>query len=434
MWARFTAGAFGSGVSSTEKLRFLLFLCVIAALPFQTYYSSLFFVLLALTTVIDLNRTRLKALPRQFWIFQVVFFLGVAGYFYSMHRNVAGHLLERQLSILLIPLLLPLAFSLNERLLRVCLWALTATCLVAVIILFMNVIHVVHLQIRQPLSAVFSGPFFNHQFSRPLGIHAGYLSLFIALSMFHVLAVLRDFGHWLQKVGLLLILLLFLGALIFLASRNTIIAVVVIFTVVFPLMELRRKWTFLLVSLAMLAVCLVIIYKVPYLRSRFTIELLSDIMPVEAGKRTDFYNAEPRMERWRGGLELAKRSPVIGYGTGDEIAMLKTQYAKRGLFISYVEDFNAHNQYLSYLLKNGIVGLLVFVGAFVFYLYLAFRTRSFVYVAFLILLLCAFYTENILDANKGIVFFALFNTLFGYLALQRMRGGASPQDQGANAK
>jgi len=94
---------------------------------------------------------------------------------------------------------------------------------------------------------------------------------------------------------------------------------------------------------------------------------------------------------------------------------------KKNLFISYMENFNSHNQYLSYLLKHGILGFLLFVGAFVYYLRLGFKHRSFMYVAFLLLLLIGFYTENILDSNKGIVFFAFFNTFFGYLYLNKAK-------------
>jgi uncharacterized membrane protein YiaA len=52
--------------------------------------------------------------------------------------------------------------------------------------------------------------------------------------------------------------------------------------------------------------------------------------------------------------------------------------------------------------------------AFIYYLLLAVKSRDLIYVSFLLLFLIGFYTENILDANKGIIFFALFNTCFGY--------------------
>jgi hypothetical protein len=48
----------------------------------------------------------------------------------------------------------------------------------------------------------------------------------------------------------------------------------------------------------------------------------------------------------------------------------------------------------------------------------AIKTKQFVYIAFLIVLWIGFYTENILDTNKGILFFAVLNTLLSKTNLQ----------------
>jgi O-antigen ligase len=160
-----------------------------------------------------------------------------------------------------------------------------------------------------------------------------------------------------------------------------------------------------------------LIYYIPYLNDRFYKELLIDIKPLENGTFINYNSAEPRYERWRGGFDLVRRSPLFGYGTGDEIAMLKTEYIKRGLYISYLENFNAHNQYLSLMLKHGAAGFIVFICSFLYMLRLAFRHRDFIYISFILLLLIGFYTENLLDSNKGIVFFAYFNTFLAFIIL-----------------
>ena len=157
--------------------------------------------------------------------------------------------------------------------------------------------------------------------------------------------------------------------------------------------------------------------KVSYLSDRFSSDLITDIK-LKNGSSYDYEGAEPRIERWKGAWKLVLKSPIFGYGTGDEISMLKTTYVEKELFISYLESFNAHNQYLSYLIKNGIIGLLIFLGAFGYYLMLAIKQRDFMYISFLTLLLIGFFTENILDANKGIFFFAFFNTFLGYSILK----------------
>jgi O-antigen ligase len=140
-------------------------------------------------------------------------------------------------------------------------------------------------------------------------------------------------------------------------------------------------------------------------------------MSIEKVKLKDEYQVEPRMQRWICAVDLIKQRPLLGYGTGDEVGLLKQKYYDNNLMVSYHLEFNAHNQYLSTLIKHGIIGLLVFMSAFFYYLYLGVRAKDFIYTSFVILLLVGFFTENILDMNKGIFFFAFFNTLFGYNAL-----------------
>lgn len=405
--------------SKTERLRFLLLLLFVFALPFDMIYSSLLMIGLTVTTLIDLNKSKLKEIPKQVWLFQIVFLLSLVGYFYSYHRSAAGFLLERQLNIFLFPLLLPLAIKINRAQINALLSMLAISCVIAITYLFVYMVFNITTELKLPLlHTVFSGVFFNHQFSRPIGIHAGYFSMYVALSIFYLIHVFPKKGGYWHKMILVLMLLVLFSGLFFLASRNTSIATLFTFIFIYPFFHVSNKLRFAIFSLVFLAFSYIAIENIPYLRHRFSVELISDIKPLNNGKYMIDGSAEPRYERWQGALELIQQAPLFGYGTGDEIEMLKTQYIQKGLFISYLEDFNAHNQYLSFLLKNGIIGLAVFLLAFYYYGRLAFKNRDFMYISFLILLLIGFYTENILDANKGILFFALFNTLFGFEALK----------------
>lgn len=67
------------------------------------------------------------------------------------------------------------------------------------------------------------------------------------------------------------------------------------------------------------------------------------------------------MERWKLCLKIIKEAPFFGHGTGDEIDMLKTEYKNHFYIKSYVESLNAHSQYLSILIKHGIIGFLFFI-------------------------------------------------------------------------
>jgi len=403
----------------TEKLRFLLIVLLVFSLPFNIFYSSVLLITLLVLTLLDLSKEKLGQIPRQVWLFQMIYFLGIAGYFYSNHKNAAAFLLERQLSILLLPLMLPIAIRINWQKAEALIITLVVSCCVSVCYLLLHMLYTIITGLELPLvSTVFLGVFFNHQFSMPIGIHAGYLSLYISFSIFYLA---REYNQknrtFRQKMSMVMMLLLLFTGLFLLASRNSILATFFVLIFVSPLYNSKNKLKYILVCLICLITGFVIVKSTPYLRNRFSIQLLTDIKPLANGDFIEYGSAEPRYERWKGAFQLVKHSPVFGYGTGDEIEMLRTEYIKRGLYISYLERFNAHNQYLSYLIKNGIPGLCIFLFAFYYYTKLAVKKKNFIYLSFLVLLLIGFYTENILDANKGILFFSIFNTILGYAAL-----------------
>lgn len=401
----------------TEKLRFLLAVLFVFFLPFDKFYSTLIFGLLIVTTLLDISIQKLKNIPRQCWIFQIIYFLTILGYVYSSNKAEAGFLLERQLSFLLFPVILPLAFEFSNERANTLFKSLSISCTLTIIGLFAYLFYLLKVT-GTPISEIFSPIFLNHKFSDPIGIHAGYLSLYVSLSIFFVLKELMHAKLLFKKCIILFSLIVLVAGLTFLASRNAFISTLLIIITVFPLFYIKRKTLFLIGFLGIIGVGALVITKVDYLKERFSTQLIEDINP----GTNDYNKVEPRIDRWKFALELIAESPWIGYGTGDEVLMLKTKYKQNNFFVSYYSSFNAHNQYLSYLLKNGILGLVIFLGAFIYYFKLAVKSKNFMYISLLLLMLIGFFTENILDANKGIFFFAFFNTFLGYTALSTPSG------------
>ena len=399
----------------SEKLRFLLILLFVFSLPFDRFYSTVILMLLIVCTFIDINIRKIKEIPRQIWIFQAVFLLTCFGYMYSYNKHEAGFMVEKQLAILAFPLILPLAVTLTPERIRPLMISLAAGSLISLLYLFLNIIYVILLG-NLPFSLIFSKEFFNHRFSAPLGIHAGYLSLYISFSIIFLVRELIIQKKTSCKLFLIACLSILIAGLLFLASRNSIISTALVICIIFPLFHIKRKLLFYSIISTLLISIFFVVHNVSYLNERFSSDMITDINSNLA--EYNFEGAEPRIERWKAALELVSKSPLIGYGTGDEIGMLKTKYVEKELFISYLESFNAHNQYLSYLLKNGIIGLILFMAAMCYYLIIAIRARNFIYISFLTIMMIGFFTENILDANKGIYFFALFNTFLGYTLLK----------------
>lgn len=412
-------------LENRERLRFILLLLFVFVLPFDLLYSNIVLFLLVITTVLDINRERIKMIPKQAWVFQIVYFLSVLGYIYSYKKSVAGFLLERQLTILLIPLLLPLAIEITNKRKRVLLNMFLLSSLITILYLFLNAFISLY-NLHLPISYIFTKEFLNHRFSAPIGIHAGYLSLYVSICIIYTLQRIMETYSKRTKALLMLCFIIQFAGLVFLASRNSLISTIGIISFVFPFFYIKKKGIYFSCAIIAMMIGFIAISNFSYLKKRFTSELISEIKFTNSIDNVEAI--EPRMDRWKAAMRLVTKSPLIGYGTGDETMMLKTEYIKSGLYISCLEEFNAHNQYLSYLLKNGIIGLLLFLFAFVYFVSLAIKGRDYIYISFLILLLVGFLTENILDANKGIFFFAFFNTLFGYTILMQKKKSSESEE------
>jgi O-antigen ligase len=403
----------GEPESRTEKLRFILLNLFVFFLPFDRFYTTLILYLIIITTILDLSKEKLRSIPHQFWIFQIVFLISVSGYFYSHNKSVGGFLIERQLAILIFPLIIPLAIKITKERINALIITFTISCTLSILILFGYALFSLY-EIHEPFSRLFSSTFFNHNFSSPIGIHAGYLSIYISLCLIFILTKYSTSTRQ-QKVMIAFTLLILTIGLLFLAARNVLIYTVIIVLFVYPFYYVKKKALYFLMSLLIIGSSSLFIINNDFLKNRFSINLLEDINFNKS--KQNILEMEPRSQRWLLGIELIKKRPLIGYGTGDEIDNLKIKYKEQGYIISYLESFNAHNQYLSILIKHGIFGLIIFLVAFYYYFKSSIQSNSFMYFVFLFGICFSFLTENVLDSNKGIFFFAIFNTIFGYYAL-----------------
>jgi O-antigen ligase len=249
----------------------------------------------------------------------------------------------------------------------------------------------------------------NHNFSLPVGIHATYLSIYIAFSIIAFLYLLLNGQPLKQKwVYVIASLILFVG-LIQLSSRAAFIAFLIVVNGVFPLLLFkgRKRLQFFLATTVISAAVLVLIFSVDSFKTRYVSELKTDL----TDKVKIIENTEPRLARWEAIVELIKQSPVIGYGNGAEAILLKEKYFKKGLYISYLNEFNTHNQYLAVLLKTGLIGLLLFLFILYFGYASAIRSKDLLLLSFMIIVTVVSLSENLLDLNKGIFFYGFFFSL-----------------------
>jgi O-antigen ligase len=121
---------------------------------------------------------------------------------------------------------------------------------------------------------------------------------------------------------------------------------------------------------------------------------------------------EQRFSVWDGSLKGLSHSPVFGGGTGGEQALINEGYASINYQEGIDNSYNAHNQYLQFLTRNGIPELLCFLALFVYAFRQSLKSPGNMFMMFNIMVLFMMFVESFLDVQKGILFFYFFLCVF----------------------
>lgn len=115
-----------------------------------------------------------------------------------------------------------------------------------------------------------------------------------------------------------------------------------------------------------------------------------------------------RLAFWEAGWLIFKKSPIIGIGTGD----IKNAFEKTYNLIDSPLDnehrLRTHNQYLTFAITFGIIGLIVFITLLVFPIIDLLFKKNFLLLIFIIISSLSFLTEDTLETHAGICFFSFF--------------------------
>ena len=401
-----------------NKISFWHLACFLVLLPFDFFYSEIVLISFAIHTMIHCKKERLRLLfTKPVLILVILYFLGLITILYSRDKSEGFNVTGRQTALFLIPLLFVVNGLDLEKYKLLLLKIFAFTCVVTVLYLYVDAIRVIT-YFHLPASSLFSNMFINHNFSAPIELHATYMSMYVALSIFVLLYNLIQQSSFKRRLFYVISILVLAAGLVQLSSRAVVIALLIIINVAFPFFMLKgkRRIFFIIITTLFSAVSIFLVTKVNSFKVRYIGELKNDLTQVSVNNEI----LEPRIARWKLAMQLVKKSPIIGHGNGSEKRMLKQLYFENKLYISYLNEFNAHNQYLSFLLKTGIIGLLIYLYVLFFGFSLAVRKKDFIFLGFMIIVALVSISENILDVNKGIFFYSFFMSLFVLANLSEM--------------
>ena len=396
--------------SIANKISYWLLVCFLVTLPFDFFYSEIVLICFGLHTLIHLKKDYFKTIfSKEVLLLVSIYLLGAFAILYSPDKPEGINIITRQLAILIFPLAFTLnGLNLDKYKLHLFKW-FAFTCVGTILYLYIDALVTIQ-YFHLPFSTLFTLAFMNHNFSFPIEMHATYLSMYVAFSIIVFSCLLAtDKTNRLRFVYIACIILLS-GGLLQLSSRAVFIALLLVMVVAFPFLLYtgkKRIW-FISISIALSSVLLFAINNIDSFKTRYLSELKKDLTQ----KPTLIEVSEPRVARWEVIIEMVKHSPIVGYGTGSEKDMLQQKYFEKKLYTSFIHQFNTHSEYLSLLLKMGVIGLALFIYILYFGFAKALKKRDVYFFGFMILITIVCVSENVLDLNKGIFFYGFFFSLF----------------------
>lgn len=125
-----------------------------------------------------------------------------------------------------------------------------------------------------------------------------------------------------------------------------------------------------------------------------------------------------RFELWRASIEIIKKNPVIGVGTGDVPQAFKQQLMAMHSDLSHT-SLRSHNQYLSITIAFGIIGLLWFLWILLYPLKINQLYKDWRYVAFLIIMAVSMINEDTIESQAGITYYVFFSLFLYLLSIEK---------------
>lgn len=394
----------------TNKISYYHLLLFLICLPFDRFYSELVLISFSIHTLLHVRSLRFPFLPvRKLLLVLSLFLITLFTIVYTSEREDGLSKAGRQLALVIFPLMFVCTKLDISKYKHHLFLAFSVTITLTVIYLYYDALHTIVYN-KLPVATLFTPAFLNQNFTAPFELHATYMAMYVCFSLLYMVYCALHSTSRVRKMLYLSASVLLTGALIQLGSRSVLLAAIVGTNCIMPMTisSIKRKIVYLSATITTSAIVVIGITTAPVLKSRYISGFRQDITASAAIPTIP----EPRMARWESAIHVINQHPFLGYGAGAEIPVLKQQYFKDGLYISYYNELNAHNQYLSMAVTSGYIGLAMFILILLECFRLALKRRDIMFLSFLAIIAVTSFSENILDLNKGIFFTAFFLSLF----------------------
>lgn len=400
-----------------NKISYYHLLAFLCSLPFDMFYSELILASLFLHTLIHSGMAGWRSINFKTMLPALIYLPTMLCIFYTTDSTQAFKDLEKQLALLLFPLIFSITNLDIKKYKTGLLKGFGITCLLVTIYFYYDALHIIYLK-HLPGSTIYSSAFTNHNFSAPLDLHATYFSMYCSISIITFIYLLANT----QKTGTRILYLFSVACLMAgvfqLSSKSVLITLLLIINFIIPFFPIRRISRNAYITFTGLSSVIIIIlfFSLGSFKQRFVDTLKADFAIHDRTLQNGSYS---RAKRWKLAFQLIREAPLFGKGSGSEGKILQEKYFETHLYEAYLHQLNAHNEYISLMLKFGIPGAVCYIFILYSGIKIAIQKKDTLFCSFIILIAVVSLSENILDVNKGIFFFSFFFTFFWFNNLDK---------------
>ncbi|ADR22634.1 hypothetical protein MATR_35200 [Marivirga tractuosa] len=232
-------------------------------------------------------------------------------------------------------------------------------------------------------------------------IHPGYLSLYIVHVIFFQLIVRKNYTYIILMVPLLM-----------LKSKTVILSIVVLLI----LLVVIRGPKMTKANILVIALFLILVSSFIFFNERFL----------------SFDYISGKIYQWHTALVIFLDNPILGVGIHEISSEIILSYEKIGYGAGIQFGYNSHNLFLHILSVTGILGFITFLIPFI-RSYKSNRSKfskkspmhMFIFSIVLNFFIFSFF-ENLLSAQKGVLYFSLMINICLSLDLKRIDNASNP--------
>ena len=140
-------------------------------------------------------------------------------------------------------------------------------------------------------------------------------------------------------------------------------------------------------------------------------QILWEINSYKSGETPNGHSLTMRFEFWKIAIGIIKENLFFGVGTGDVKISFEEEYKKTNSSLSQQWRLRAHNQFLEIAVALGIFGLMFFLFSLISPFIFNRKKTNYFYVVFFTIAAFSMFSEDTLETQAGVTFFAFFNCL-----------------------